>query len=248
MAKLFGKKKYVSEDNLTKFSGMIQKVLFDMLNKFKLDIGKNIDDRFSALTSKQQGDSEIIEAREGNIDLLTNLKTFFRRTEHDEYTKVVDDKFGEVNNKFSDQRKLIDTAQADANEAKFWVDDNKLIVENLVGFVEKFVTIANIDDNDNWYFKFPNVMGDLVIQGGLIRVNDVNSDSMPRKKHMFPISFTNNPLTVQLTLDASHKTDDRMFTTSDIAPDSFYVNLQDGSTEMSGNSTLKWFAIGVQKL
>lgn len=241
MAKLFGKKKYVSEDNLTKFSGMIQNVLFDMLNKFRIDVGKNIDDRFSALTSKQQGDSEVIEAREGKVDLLTNLKTFLRRTEHNDYVKTVDGKFGE-------QRKLIDTAQTDANQAKFWVEDNKLIVENLVGFVEKFVTIANIDDNDNWYFKFPNVMGDLVIQGGLIKINDMSVDSMPRKKHMFPISFTNRPLTVQLTLDASHRTDDRSFTTSDIASDSFYVNLQDGSTEMSGNSTLKWFAIGVQKL
>lgn len=247
MAKLFGKKKYVSQDNLLKFSGMIQKVIFDMLSKFKTDICKNIDDRFYALTSKQQGDSEVVDAREGKTSLLLNLKTYFKRTEHDEYTKVVDGKFGEVNNKFADQRKLIDTAQSDANDAKFWVDDNKNIIESLVGFVEKFVTIAEIDDNDRWYFKFPNVMGDLVIQGGLIQVNDMNTDTNPRKKHVFPIAFTGRPLTIQLTFDASHRTDNRYFTTSDIAPDSFYVNLQDGSTEMSGNSTLKWFAIGVQK-
>ena len=69
----FNKKKYVSFDNLSKFSGMIQKALSDKLKNVETNLNEKIDSRFKSLTAKEQGDSEVIDAREGQVSLSEKI-------------------------------------------------------------------------------------------------------------------------------------------------------------------------------
>ena len=69
----FNKKKYVSFDNLTKFSGMIQKALSDKLKNVETNLNEKIDSRFKSLTAKEQGDSEVIDARKGEASLRAKI-------------------------------------------------------------------------------------------------------------------------------------------------------------------------------
>ena len=69
----FNKKKYVSFDNLSKFSGMIQKALSDKLKNVETNLNEKIDSRFKSLTAKEQGDSEIIDARKGEASLRAKI-------------------------------------------------------------------------------------------------------------------------------------------------------------------------------
>ncbi|MEI2421499.1 hypothetical protein V6O07_14590, partial [Arthrospira platensis SPKY2] len=105
--------------------------------KFKLDIGKNIDNRFSALTSKQQGDSEVIEAREGKIDLLTNLKTFLRRTEHDsdisDINSRIDSSISDINDVLSNHKKSIDNNTS-------YINSNDEKIKDAIDFVSSLIT------------------------------------------------------------------------------------------------------------
>ena len=79
----FNKKKYVSFDNLSKFSGMIQKALSDKIKNVETNLNEKIDSRFKSLTAKEQGDSEVIDAREGQVSLSENLKTYVKKEEHE---------------------------------------------------------------------------------------------------------------------------------------------------------------------
>ena len=49
----FNKKKYVSFDNLSKFSSMIQKALSDKLKNVETDLNEKVDSRFKSLTAKE---------------------------------------------------------------------------------------------------------------------------------------------------------------------------------------------------
>ena len=69
----FNKKKYVSFDNLSKFSGMIQKALSDKLKNVETNLNEKIDSRFKSLTAKEQGDSEVIDARKGEASLRAKI-------------------------------------------------------------------------------------------------------------------------------------------------------------------------------
>ena len=69
----FNKKKYVSFDNLSKVSGMIQKALSDKLKNVETNLNEKIDSRFKSLTAKEQGDSEVIDARKGEASLRAKI-------------------------------------------------------------------------------------------------------------------------------------------------------------------------------
>ena len=70
----FNKKKYVSFDNLSKFSSMIQKALSDKLKNVETDLNEKVDSRFKSLTAKEQADSEVIDARNGEVSLGARLE------------------------------------------------------------------------------------------------------------------------------------------------------------------------------
>ena len=89
----FNKKKYVSFDNLSKFSGMIQKALSDKLKNVETNLNEKIDSRFKSLTAKEQGDSEVIDARKGEASLRAKIDVI------DENLKNVNSQLAHIENK-----------------------------------------------------------------------------------------------------------------------------------------------------
>ena len=148
----FNKKKYVSFDNLSKFSGMIQKALSDKLKNVETNLNEKIDSRFESLTAKEQGDSEVIDAREGQVSLSENLKTYVKS---DDFVVSI----GEVK---SDIRFI----KSEVTENTTWRYQNMNLIQKAIEFVNSFKCEFKIMSETNGYLKLPSVLGGFLIQWG----------------------------------------------------------------------------------
>ena len=153
----FNKKKYVSFDNLSKFSGMIQKALSDKLKNVETNLSEKIDSRFKSLTAKEQGDSEVIDAREGQVSLSENLKTYVKKEEHEN-----------LDNKISNQIEEIKTdILTMSNEVEMnteYINTNKNALQRVIDFVDAFRCEFQVGNEG--YIKLPQVIGGFIIQWG----------------------------------------------------------------------------------
>ena len=175
----FNKKKYVSFDNLSKFSGMIQKALNDKFKNVETNLNEKIDSRFKSLTAKEQGDSEVIDAREGQVSLSENLKTYVKKEEHEN-----------LDNKISNQIEEIKTdILTMSNEVELnteYINTNKSAIQRVIDFVDAFRCEFLISTNG--YLKLPDVMGGLLIQWGRTYVT-FNNEQYKATDVKYPIPF-----------------------------------------------------------
>ena len=149
----FNKKKYVSFDNLSKFSGMIQKALNDKFKNVETNLNEKIDSRFKSLTAKEQGDSEVIDAREGQVSLSENLKTYVKKEEHEN-----------LDNKVSNQ---IEEMKPNVNANTEYINTNKSAIQRVIDFVNSFIVTINVQENSGC-MKFPSMFGGFKIQWGKV--------------------------------------------------------------------------------
>ena len=175
----FNKKKYVSFDNLTKFSGMIQKALSDKLKNVETNLNEKIDSRFKSLTAKEQGDSEVIDAREGQVSLSENLKTYVKKEEHENLDNKVSNQIIEIKSDIRFNRNEI-------SDINTWMYANKNPIQRVIDFVDAFRCEFLIGTNG--YLKLPDVMGGFLIQWGRTYVT-FNNEQYKATDVKYPIPF-----------------------------------------------------------
>lgn len=186
----FNKKKYVSFDNLSKFSGMIQKALSDKLRNVETNLNEKIDSRFKSLTAKEQGDSEVIDAREGQVSLSENLKTYVKKEEFLTGCEHLNDKFRD---KIEEVKTDILTVSNEVEVNTAYINTNKSAIQKVIDFVDAFRCELQIDNTG--YIKLPNVLGGLILQWGIISptLSNYGSDTYID----FPVNFSNKVFNIQ---------------------------------------------------
>jgi hypothetical protein len=187
----FNKKKYVSFDNLSKFSGMIQKALSDKLKNVETNLNEKIDSRFKSLTAKEQGDSEVIDAREGQVSLSENLKTYVKKEEHEN-----------LDNKISNQIEEIKTdILTMSNEVEVnteYINTNKSAIQRVIDFVNSFRCEFSLDETG--HIKFPAVLGGLLVQWGRVE----NTPGKPEIRINLPVVYPERMYGIQFTGQWGH--------------------------------------------
>lgn len=163
----FNKKKYVSFDNLSKFSGMMQKALSDKLKNVEINLNEKIDSRFKSLTAKEQGDSEVIDAREGQVSLSENLKTYAKKEEHEELLKKV-----------LETKMDLGVTKLNVSENTNYINTNKSAIQRVIDFVDAFKCEFKFVSSTNGYIKFPNILSGALIQWGYVTIPTGNETTV----------------------------------------------------------------------
>ena len=227
----FNKKKYVSFDNLSKFSGMIQKALSDKLKNVETNLNEKIDSRFKSLTAKEQGDSEVIDAREGKISLSENLKTYVKKEEHENLDNKISNKIIEIKSDIRFNRNEI----VDINT---WMYANKKPIQGVIDFVSNFICEFKFVSNTNGYIKFPNILGGALIQWGYVTIpvgNETTVCTLNKPFSDFNYCFHLTPYMTNGVYSTVH--------TNGVTENSINVVLK-GVNGSNPGGGLYWFAIG----
>ena len=227
----FNKKKYVSFDNLTKFSGMIQKALSDKIKNVETNLNEKIDSRFKSLTAKEQGDSEVIDAREGQVSLSENLKTYVKKEEHEN-----------LDNKISNQIEEIKTdILTMSNEIEMnteYINTNKSAIQRVIDFVDAFRCEFKFVSSTNGYIKFPNILSGALIQWGYVTIptgNETTVCTLNKPFSDFNYCFHLTPYMTNGIYSTVH--------TNGVTENSINVVLKGVNGNNPGGG-LYWFAIG----
>lgn len=227
----FNKKKYVSFDNLTKFSGMIQKALSDKIKNVETNLNEKIDSRFKSLTAKEQGDSEVIDAREGQVSLSENLKTYVKKEEHEN-----------LDNKISNQIEEIKTdILTMSNEVEVnteYINTNKSAIQRVIDFVDAFRCEFKFVSSTNGYIKFPNILSGALIQWGYVTIptgNETTVCTLNKPFSDFNYCFHLTPYMTNGIYSTVH--------TNGVTENSINVVLKGVNGNNPGGG-LYWFAIG----
>ena len=162
----FNKKKYVSFDNLSKFSGMIQKALSDKFKNVETNLNEKIDSRFKSLTAKEQGDSEVIDAREGQVSLSENLKTYVKKEEHENLDNKISNQIIEIKSDIRFNRNEI-------SDINTWMYANKKPIQRVIDFVDAFRCEFSLGETG--YIKLPEVLSGVIIQWAHHRIDGDNA-------------------------------------------------------------------------
>ena len=230
----FNKKKYVSFDNLNKFSGMIQRVLGDKLKNVEVNLNERIDSRFKSLTAKEQADSEVVEAREGKVSLVENLKTYTKKKEHLELYEEVKGMYSEINN----TRKAIDANSQHINILDEEAKTNKPIIQKVNDFVDAFRCEFKFVSSTNGYIKFPNILSGALIQWGYVTIpsgNETTVCTLNKPFSDFNYCFHLTPYMTNGVYSTVH--------TNGVTENSINVVLKGVNGNNPGGG-LYWFAIG----
>ena len=231
----FNKKKYVSFDNLSKFSGMIQKALSDKLKNVETNLNEKIDSRFKSLTAKEQGDSEVIDAREGQVSLSENLKTYVKKEEHENLDNKVSNKIIEIKSDIRFNRNEI-------NDISTWMYANKKPIQRVIDFVDAFKCEFQVGNEG--YIKLPDVMGGFIMQWGTTSVTASGSTRDAWKDITYPIPFKtrvyHHTATLYSTAWINCGTTGSGLTTLRL----WAVGLESGSVLGTEPLYFTWFAIG----
>ena len=190
----FNKKKYVSFDNLTKFSGMIQKALSDKLKNVETNLNEKIDSRFKSLTAKEQGDSEVIDAREGQVSLSENLKRYVKK---EEFLREC----GNLSDKFRNKIEFVDSFKCEFSLS----DTGYIKLPNVLGgLILQWGTISPTLSN---YSSDANVVFPVKFSNKVFNVQTSCSGKAPRfAQEVFVSTYnTNNYGTRILVKDKQHE-------------------------------------------
>ena len=227
----FNKKKYVSFDNLSKFSGMIQKALSDKFKNVETNLNEKIDTRFKSLTAKEQGDSEVIDAREGQVSLSENLKTYVKKEEHEN----LDNK---VSNQIIEIKSDILTMSNEVEVNTEYINTNKSAIQRVIDFVDAFKCEFKFVSSTNGYIKFPNILGGALIQWGYVTIpvgNETTVCTLNKSFSDFNYCFHLTPYMTNGVYSTVH--------TNGVTEDSINVVLK-GVNGSNPGGGLYWFAIG----
>lgn len=230
----FNKKKYVSFDNLSKFSGMIQKALSDKLKNVETNLNEKIDSRFKSLTAKEQGDSEVIDAREGQVSLSENLKTYVKKEEHENLDNKISNQIIEIKSDIRFNRNEI-------NDISTWMYANKKPIQRVIDFVDAFKCEFQVGNEG--YIKLPQVMGGFIIQWG--RVNFMHTgdrrDNYYDRPYVIPFEQDVFYINSRCTSSAWVST-----TCTDATPSTFRLWVVNIAEQNLSNMEFyfNWFAIG----
>ena len=227
----FNKKKYVSFDNLSKFSGMIQKALSDKFKNVETNLNEKIDSRFKSLTAKEQGDSEVIDAREGQVSLSENLKTYVKKEEHEN----LDNK---ISNQIEEVKTDILTISNEVEVNTEYINSNKSAIQRVIDFVSNFTCEFKFVSNTNGYIKFPNILGGALIQWGYVTIpvgNETTVCTLNKPFSDFNYCFHLTPYMTNGVYSTVH--------TNGVTENSINVVLK-GVNGSNPGGGLYWFAIG----
>ena len=230
----FNKKKYVSFDNLTKFSGMMQKALSDKLKNVEINLNEKIDSRFKSLTAKEQGDSEVVDAREGQVSLSENLKTYAKKEEHEN----LDNKISNQSNQIEEIKIDILTISNEVEANTEYINTNKSAIQRVIDFVSNFTCEFKFVSNTNGYIKLPNILSGALIQWGYITIpvgNETTVCTFNKPFSDFNYCFHLTPYMTNGVYSTVH--------TNGVTENSINVVLKGVSGNNPGGG-LYWFAIG----
>ena len=224
----FNKKKYVSFDNLKSFNGLLQSSLKEKIDGYKSEINVKVDERFKVLSGQQQTDSEVIDAREGQVSLSENLKTYVKKEEF--VTK-----YEYLNEKFTSE---IEEMKPNINENTEYINTNKSAIQGVIDFVNAFRCEFSLGEIG--YIKLPEVLSGAMIQWGKA-TNEPNNREV---RIVLPKEYSERIFNVQYTggwgLTNDHYwvnayTDNRTYITA-------YKN--GSSNSISNSDSVFWFTIG----
>lgn len=148
----FNKKKYVSFDNLKSFNGLLQSSLKEKIDGYKSEINVKVDERFKVLSGQQQKDSEVIDAREGQVSLSENLKTYVKKEEF-----VTECEY--LNEKFTSE---IEEIKPNVNANTEYINTNKSAIQRVIDFVNSFR--CEFSFGETGYIKLPEILSGVIIQ------------------------------------------------------------------------------------
>ena len=227
----FNKKKYVSFDNLSKFSGMIQKAMSDKLKNVETNLNEKIDSRFKSLTAKEQGDSEVIDAREGQVSLSENLKTYVKKEEHENLDNKISNQIIEIKSDIRFNRNEI-------SDINTWMYTNKSAIQRVIDFVDGFKCEFKFVSSTNGYIKFPNILSGALIQWGYVTIptgNETTVCTLNKPFSDFNYCFHLTPYMTNGIYSTVH--------TNGVTENSINVVLKGVNGNNPGGG-LYWFAIG----
>ena len=227
----FNKKKYVSFDNLKSFNGLLQSSLKEKIDGYKSEINVKVDERFKVLSGQQQKDSEVIDAREGQVSLSENLKTYVKKEEHENLDNKISNQIIEIKSDIRFNRNEI----VDINT---WMYANKKPIQRVIDFVDAFTCEFKFVSNTNGYIKFPNILGGALIQWGYITIpvgNQTTVCTLNKPFSDFNYCFHLTPYMTNGVYSTVH--------TNGVTENSINVVLK-GVNGTNPGGGLYWFAIG----
>ena len=224
----FNKKKYVSFDNLKSFNGLLQSSLKEKIDGYKSEINVKVDERFKVLSGQQQKDSEVIDAREGQVSLSENLKTYVKKEEF-----VTECEY--LNEKFTSE---IEEIKPNVNENTEYINTNKSAIQGVVDFVNAFRCEFKFVSSTNGYIKFPNILSGALIQWGYVTIPNGNETivcTLNKPFSDFNYCFHLTPYMTNGVYSTVH--------TNGVTENSINVVLK-GVNGSNPGGGLYWFAIG----
>jgi hypothetical protein len=227
----FNKKKYVSFDNLKSFNGLLQSSLKEKIDGYKSEINVKVDERFKVLSGQQQKDSEVIDAREGQVSLSENLKTYVKKEEHEN-----------LDNKISNQIEEIKTdILTMSNEVEVnteYINTNKSAIQRVIDFVNSFRCQFSLDETG--HIKFPAVLGGLLVQWGRVE----NTPGKPEIRINLPVVYPERMYGIQFTGQWGHS-NHHYWVSGNTDYRTFITPVKIGSQDVVNVSDpVYWFIIG----
>ncbi len=188
----FKKKKYVSFDNLKSFNGLLQSSLKEKIDGYKSEIDVKVDERFKVLSGQQQKDSEVIDAREGQVSLFENLKTYVKKEEHENLDNKISNQIEEIK---TDTLTMSNKVEVNTE----YINTNKSAIQRVIDFVDNFRFECSFGNSS--FVKMPDVLGGLIIQWGSFNPNisEIGGESM---FPFYPRAFATNHHTIVGTINA----------------------------------------------
>ena len=231
----FNKKKYVSFDNLKSFNGLLQSSLKEKIDGYKSEINVKVDERFKVLSGQQQKDSEVIDAREGQVSLSENLKTYVKKEEFVTECEHLNEKF---TNEIEEIKTDILTMSNEVEVNTEYINTNKSAIQRVIDFVGNFTCEFKFVSSTNGYIKFPNILGGALIQWGYITIpvgNETTVCTLNKPFSDFNYCFHLTPYMTNGVYSTVH--------TNGVTENSINVVLK-GVNGSNPGGGLYWFAIG----